>query len=427
MLPIRLVVLVSLCLTLSVAVHVGDEHGAAKALEATAQLPGIPDYNGGAPRQVQMAGNVAAQETSANIPWHYPLFIAMLLWIHIYVYNRDNPAPIVAVIYLLYLTLHTLSAAMQVVVGRESKSPVSMAQAVIFAALSVKLAISGSLTTMECMRDGTSFPESVRLFKAALITIFVPSMLYTSGDLVLVFCQQNMSMTEVQIIQKVGIPITAVVWYCIFRITISPQKVIGITVLMIGTCIYAYGQQKHLGQATAEPPAPPGPLGALPVVWVFRLFMLAQAMLSTCGGVANEYCLLKTEASVNMMNTAMYTEGIIFVILQSKVMGSPLPVVAMLEFGVMEWGLVSIYAFMGICTSFVLKYLGSVWKQVGYGVMLVLFFAVDNFFLGSTYEQTAIFGVLVCTIGVCMYVYAGIQADTRAEQIGKEQEQKNGK
>jgi hypothetical protein len=355
-----------------------------------------------------------------EVPWHAIIMIVGLAWLHFFVYRRDSVGPGIALVYVVYISLHTASSTTQVLVGKVAKDPVGTAQAIVFAALLVKLSVSSVLVGIECAQQDIGFKKLAELMKSALICIFLPSMLYTSSDLLLVFCQQNMSMTEVQIISKIAIPITVVFWYVIFRVGIGYQKMFGLIIIMCGTGLYAYAQQQSKASSAAPRPAPG--MEGIPSVWVFRLFMLCQAVLATLGGVSNEYMLLKCEATTNMLNTAMYTEGMIFVICQALALGNPIPYMAMINFTRLEWTLACFLSMTGICTSHFLKHLGSIWKQVAYGVMLVAFFAVDTLYLGHTYGTNVIMGVLVVAVGICFYVIAGVSEDSRLQSVLSEEE-----
>jgi hypothetical protein len=354
--------------------------------------------------------------------WHYPILIVALIWLHVYVYRRDNPKATMAIVYVIYISLHSASSTLQILVGKAEKDMVATAQAVVFAALLIKLTISLVLVCAESVRDHMagefSWKRFSELFVVCLFSVFVPSMLYTSSDLLLLYCQSHMTMTEVQVIAKIAIPITAVVWYVIFKISIGKQKICGLLVLMLGTGIYAVAQQSQMKGSKGTPELPAFlHLGNLPPVWIFRLFMLCQAIMAVFGGVTNEYFLLKCGASTNMMNSAMYIEGLLFVMAQTYAMGKPFPVAKMITFTPLQWTLATTYAAMGICTSYFLRYLGSIWKQVAYGVMMLTFFSIDNLFFKHVYSDMAVFGVIVVTVGIGIYIIAGIEEDNREKAI----------
>eukprot|EP00929_Paragymnodinium_shiwhaense_P075023 TRINITY_DN38368_c0_g1_i1.p1 TRINITY_DN38368_c0_g1~~TRINITY_DN38368_c0_g1_i1.p1 ORF type:complete len:502 (+),score=71.73 TRINITY_DN38368_c0_g1_i1:154-1659(+) len=353
-----------------------------------------------------------------HCPWHYPLMCLVLITLHAHVYSRDKPSLSVALAYVVYVCIHTTSSCLQVLAGADSQNSMVTAQAIVFAALVVKLSLSSVFLAGETYTAGTSAADFRTLMVDAFRCTSVPSALYTTSDVLLVYCQQNMSLTEVQVIAKLGIPITAFIWVVIFRSPISIQKMMGLLVIMVGTSLYAVGEHNDVVTSPAQGPNLAwwslGPLN-VPHEWIFRFLLIGQVLLSTCGGVSNEYYLLRCPASVNMQNCGMYVVGLLLVCLYSRASGSPLPVRALGSFHPVHWALALMLGSTGIVTSHFLKHLGSIWKQVAYGAMLVLFFALDNVAFHKSYPSLAILGVMIVCMGNCICVLDGQKEDTRCK------------
>jgi len=404
-----------------------EEHGGERHSEIDQRLADdihekLPSYLGDQ-EKLQSATNPIIKNTQT----HYLFMIIFLVCLHIYVYQRDSPAPIIACVYILYLCLHTSSSTMQVRVGASTKNSRETASAIVFASLLIKVTVSSGMVCFESLRDKMSGGAVLQKFNNAKV-ILVPACLYTTSDLVLVYAQQNTSMTEVQNFSRsVSLPLTCFVWFVVFRVGIGLQKVFGLAVIMIGALMFSFAQQEHMGPESSPPFNPPAwtGLAEVPALWVIRCLLLFQAVVATFAGVSNEYFLLKCGASVNVLNTTMYICGMCFVVCQSRVMGNALPMAAMGQFGHMEWLLAALHATTGIVTSYFLKYLGSIWKQVAFSVMMVMFFTVDIFFLNNQYKWRAVLGLLIGTVGTGLYIVGGISTDRGMEK--EEESPKDGK
>jgi hypothetical protein len=396
-----------------------EEHGGERHSEIDQRLAAekmqddihekLPSYLVDDEKKLESATNPIIKNTQT----HYLFMIIFLVALHIYVYQRDSPAPIIACVYVLYLCLHTSSSTMQVKVGKNSTNSRETASAIVFASLLIKVTVSSALVGYESLRDQLSGSAVLQNFNNAKV-ILVPACLYTTSDLVLVYAQQNTSMTEVQNFSRsVSLPLTCFVWFVVFRVGIGFQKLFGLAIIMIGASMFSFSQTEHMGPDSSPPFTPPVWTGLteIPALWVIRCFLLFQAVVATFAGVSNEYFLLKCGASVNVLNTTMYICGMCFVVCQSRVMGNALPMAAMGRFGHMEWLLAALHATTGIVTSYFLKYLGSIWKQVAFSVMMVMFFTVDIFILNNQYKWRAVLGLLIGTVGTGIYIVGGISTD----------------
>jgi len=384
--------------------------GGHKAPLTTAAL--VPAAAGGRPATADSLTFQAS--TLAPWPWYYYLpFILSLTWMHGYVYLRDRPSLVVAGVYVLYIGLHTIASSMQVLVGMSptNTNRIASAQAVVFMSLVLKLAISAVQVLVEIRKEELPAGHLLENLKDSFRCSMLPSAFYTTSDVLLVYCQQSMGMTEMQILQKIGIPITAFVWWRIFRVTIGLRKILGLVIIMSGTILYAYGQSSSSqSQTSADVSGKSGSGATLNMaVWFHRSILLLQVLCGTCGGVSNEYFLLRCSASVSMQNCAMYAQGLLLVMVSSLCFGNGIPARYALEFSGIQWGCVLALALTGICTSHFLRHLGSIWKQVAFGAMLVMFFTVDNVVFGKTYANLAVGGVVIVLCGNCLAVLDGVQ------------------
>jgi hypothetical protein len=403
-----------------------DPRAANSHSKATAHLSATGNHVAGISGQKAKKTPSAEDDILKNSQLHYVAMIAGLVLLHIYVYQRDSPPMIVACVYVLYLCLHTTSSTMQVRVGATQTSAENSretAQAIVFASLLIKVLVSFALVCYEALRDQMSVPTVLSRFYDARV-ILIPACLYTTSDLVLVYAQQNTSMTEVQNFSRsVSLPLTCIIWFLVFRVSIGAQKLVGLAIIMLGAGLFSNAQTQNMGPKSSPSYMAPEwtGLGEIPALWVIRSLLMFQAVVATMAGISNEYFLLKCNASVNTLNTTMYLTGMCFVVCNSHVMGNRLPTAAMARFTQMEWMLAACYATTGIVTSYFLKYLGSIWKQVAWSVMMVMFFSVDIFFLNNTYPWLAVLGLLISTFGTGIYILAGISSD-RGVEAKKEEE-----
>jgi len=343
------------------------------------------------------------------------LWIAMavsMVIIHVWVFVKTRSLGILSFAYSLHVALSTIALISASVLRLHAVPGLSM-QAVsidlVFVALVIKLIIASAMFWCEPL-NGALPRIAVRCSEAyaarwSLLITAVPALLFVVADILRVQCQASLSLTEVHMIGKTGMPLTATIWFLWFRQPVLKEKVMGLVMIMLGACLYGYGEIRSSPQIWHH--------GAQDL-WKYRCWMLAEVVFASFASISCEHVLRHAHGSVNVQNIAFYTWGLIGLLVQSRStqLGS--------TFGLLtsfHWVTAGVFAAAGVATSFFLKYFGSIWKQCADGAMLVMFVAVDHVMLGQEHSSNAMLGVLLTLVGTIGCLVSGIKPVMPAPQL----------
>eukprot|EP00928_Gymnodinium_smaydae_P024461 TRINITY_DN19787_c0_g1_i1.p1 TRINITY_DN19787_c0_g1~~TRINITY_DN19787_c0_g1_i1.p1 ORF type:complete len:413 (-),score=42.30 TRINITY_DN19787_c0_g1_i1:157-1395(-) len=361
------------------------------------------------------------------------LSITMLIalaQIHMLAYSRDQPSAFIASLYVAYVSLHCATSFVIADVGQTSSSVTADAIQVVLTALVAKLVVaSGMFLAEEVPKDTTrvSFRlQQLHNSRTTLLYTAIPALLYTVSDVLIVSCQERLTLSEVQIISKLSILITTFMWTVTFQTPVSAWKWAGLTAIVCGGATYFGGaymfddihdfaNHSALQQDVAQSHAL--------YVWIFKykyhVLLIGQVMLSCAAGIACEYLLRSKTGSVNLQNVAQYSWSLIFLLL--SLLRAPRPSFEHYSFQMTV--ACALFAAIGVVTGYLLKYMGSVWKQAAYGNMVVLYFFVDYILRSADASIWHVFGVFITFVGTCAFVLDGwkpVNAVTGNGKLGTE-------
>jgi len=330
----------------------------------------------------------------------YIFISGVFMAIHAWFYGKQRVSILIGSLYCCYIALHVLCSATTYHYGKEMPRDFmthELAGCIVAAALLIKICVSLMLFVMEPIpaeqsRLSARFGD-VSAAKATLPYLVVPGMLYTAADALLVYVQQGMPMAQVQVVSKLGVPISTLMWVCVFQSQITFWKLSGLFFICCGSMIYVI---------------PCGSRDAWSVDG--RLFcMLAQVGLSCAGSVSCELFLRKYVGSMNLQNATMYAWGFIFLAITGQVHFDFFG-----KFSHGEWIVVFLLASVGITTGMFLKHLGNIWKQVAYGSMLIVYSMVDALVFNNVASINQFAGLYVTLLGTFVCIsdsLAGLSSD----------------
>eukprot|EP00928_Gymnodinium_smaydae_P039529 TRINITY_DN26989_c0_g1_i1.p1 TRINITY_DN26989_c0_g1~~TRINITY_DN26989_c0_g1_i1.p1 ORF type:complete len:401 (-),score=51.11 TRINITY_DN26989_c0_g1_i1:115-1263(-) len=339
------------------------------------------------------------------------LFILVMLLclaqIHVVAYARDRPSVLIAGLYVAYVSLHCATSFVIAKLGKSSHSAHTESDAVeiVFVALVAKLLIAALMFSAEDVRKEESRLSSrfqeLRSARWTMMCMAIPAFLYTVSDVLVVSCQEVLSLTEVQVVSKANVIFTSIMWTFLFRSPISSWKWIGLILIVLGGSIFFGGEPlfRYMQWSVAE--SRDDTQKSAVVFGAYHALLIGQVCICCAAGLSCEYLLREKSGSVNLQNIAQYSWALLFLCVTKA------PKVSLGQLSHQALLAVALFTAVGIVTSYLLKHLGSVWKQAAYGNMVFLYFFIDYMFCGAKPTIYHLCGMFIVFMGTAAFVLDG--------------------
>jgi uncharacterized membrane protein len=293
--------------------------------------------------------------------------------------------------------MHVLCSAATYTLGLDSAAlhEYEVSGCIVATALSIKLVTSIILFIIEPI-PGLQSRQSARIAdlyesKWTMLYTCVPGFCYTSSDVLLLYVQQGMAMTQVQVISKLGIPVATLMWVCVFQSRVTRLKLFGLLLILAGSSIYEIrGSGFDL------------------LSWKFNIqlwCLFAQIILSNAASVSCELLLTQHSGSLSLQNAGIYGWGLVLLASTGHIHLDQIR-----NLPRMASTVACLFALLGLTTAGFLKYLGNMWKQVSYGSMLIVYCIIDAVAFNNIPGMVNFIGIYVVLTGTCLCIYDGFSA-----------------
>eukprot|EP00929_Paragymnodinium_shiwhaense_P083480 TRINITY_DN44513_c0_g1_i1.p1 TRINITY_DN44513_c0_g1~~TRINITY_DN44513_c0_g1_i1.p1 ORF type:complete len:338 (-),score=59.48 TRINITY_DN44513_c0_g1_i1:4-1017(-) len=234
----------------------------------------------------------------------------------------------------------------------------------------------------------------------------VPSAIYSVGNNLDMLCNQYMDSATFQVCAQLKILTTGVLWWCVFRQALGIRKWLALTMLMFGSALAAM----PTGDADAPRKMFIEPIG--------MVLILIYASCSALASVYTEY-VYKTvgmNESIHFQNIAMYTFGIMLNFLfymsdrrRQVLAGVEASWLPMHGYNFWTWCLLANYAFMGLLTSFIMKYLDNIQKLLMAGASMYVSTFATSVLFRLLPSGTFVLGLAMVTGALATYHWEKIE------------------
>eukprot|EP00928_Gymnodinium_smaydae_P062482 TRINITY_DN46336_c0_g1_i1.p1 TRINITY_DN46336_c0_g1~~TRINITY_DN46336_c0_g1_i1.p1 ORF type:complete len:378 (-),score=28.86 TRINITY_DN46336_c0_g1_i1:125-1258(-) len=283
--------------------------------------------------------------------------VMTLFVIHLFFYSSKRPSVFKVALYLVYgLYLGTANFSVANI-GQASFLSAPKLVAPVFMTLIAKMVLFSTLLLAEDVPKGeTRVCSRLRNACSTMLTLIVPDLLYAISDMIVVASQ--LTTIEVESVAKQSVIVTMSMWATICWNHRNPWKWTVLAACGIGAAAYLLPSRVQ-NQSFC--------FGAC------HSILLTQVIFSLAGGILLDHLLYARSSSEGPQRIAQCTWSALFFSIKSV----PLPSILYRSFSWQNQVAVVAFAALGAAVACLLKYAGSVWKELAFGGIVLAHFLVE--------------------------------------------------
>jgi len=238
----------------------------------------------------------------------------------------------------------------------------------------------------------------------------VPSMIYSVGNNLDMLCNQYMDSAMFQVLVQLKILTTAVLWRIAFQTPLEWRKWVALGLLTTGGAAAALpsGALSSGEDGAAQQTMSIKPFG--------MVLIFCYTMCSGLAGVYTEYIYKVTsfEESIHFQNFTMYTVGVVtnfgFYIYGNQETPLSENFTSILRgYNFFTWCLIGNYAFMGLLTSFIMKFLDNIHKLLMSGASMYVSATLTCLLFGLLPSPQFVLGMVIVSCALATYHWDKLQ------------------